>query len=617
MTPETAKISNSRVMAASYNKETKVDIDGFTVTWNKSDVIRIAQVADNGQFSSYYTYNIDANSISDDGLYAEFTGTSLTKGEKYIAYNYINTGYVASSSSYNITKHFFCAYGYGNYDKDAVDLIMQSNIFEYDGESLPQLTFEYKSALLDISISVDSDSKFSGKIESLEISSSMEQNNIFLYTLIFNSSGESVYAFYNDVYLYGDSDSIELEFNDGLTLNATTPVTLKVPLTWNQLNDAYGSFLFTIKTTDGSECVVAKPMQVLQDGTCYTADLTFDINAVADVYESTDYTNDGEVMTLQAATVGDGINLVILGDGFIDSDMETGGVYETRMNEAMEHFFSVEPYTTYRNRFNVYTVKAVSQNSEVNGVSETTFSCEFGEGTHISGDNTKVFEYAIKVPSITNTNNLPVIVVLNSHNYAGTCWMYYGNDASIAYCPIAYNSDEMFRQLITHEAGGHGFAKLLDEYAYSGTIPDDAISSFEYEESIGWGANVDVTSDSSAIQWSHFLSDSRYTGLVGIYEGALTYEFGAYRPTDVSIMRYNTGGYNAPSREAIYKNIMVLSGDEYDYEEFVAYDAINRTSSSQAYRAAAASTVNESTFVPLAQPVIVKGRPYAKSVCEP
>ncbi|MFI3315172.1 MAG: M64 family metallopeptidase, partial [Rikenellaceae bacterium] len=261
-------------------------------------------------------------------------------------------------------------------------------------------------------------------------------------------------------------------------------------------------------------------------------------------------------------------------------------------------------------RFNVYAVKAISKNEGVNGVSETIFSAEFTGGTAISGDNTKVFTYALKVPSISSTSNLTVIAVLNSSNYAGTCSMY-SSGASVAYCPIVNNNDEAFRQVIIHEAGGHGFGKLMDEYASdnSGTITSSRISTFNWEVSLGWGANTDITNDASQIRWAHFLEDSRYSGLVGIYEGALTYEYGAYRPTDVSIMRYNTGGYNAPSREEIYRRIMIQSGEEYDFEEFVAYDAINLSVSSQTYSAVQAANLDKSTFVPLASPVVILGSP--------
>ncbi len=326
-------------------------------------------------------------------------------------------------------------------------------------------------------------------------------------------------------------------------------------------------------------------------------------------YESTDYSKDGEVLTLQSASVGDGIDVVIVGDGYVDTDMDTDGEYERRMKQAMEYFFSEEPYTTLRDRFNIYAVKAISKNKGVEDGNSTIFGVGFGEGTYIYGNNNKVFEYALKVPSITDTEGLMVIAVVNSSRYSGTCVMYY-DDAAVAYCPIAYDNDDCFRELVNHEAGGHGFGKLLDEYvAYEGVIPYSEISDFQEQKGLGWGANVDVTDDPETIQWAHFLSNPLYDGLVDIYEGSLTYEFGAYRPTDYSIMRYNTGGYNAPSREAIYRRTMELSGEEYSYEEFEEYDQINRSVQSCAYHAASAAAVDKYNFVPLAPPVVVKGAP--------
>ena len=105
-------------------------------------------------------------------------------------------------------------------------------------------------------------------------------------------------------------------------------------------------------------------------------------------------------------------------------------------------------------------------------------------------------------------------------------------------------------------------------------------------EPYGWWKNVDFTADPSIVKWHHFLEDGRYAydGL-GLFEGAMTYAKGVWRPTDTSIMRYNVGGFNAPSREAIWYRIHRLaygSGWTYDYEEFVAYDAVNRKTSASA-----------------------------------
>lgn len=273
----------------------------------------------------------------------------------------------------------------------------------------------------------------------------------------------------------------------------------------------------------------------------------------------------------------------------------------------MEAIFAEEPYKTFRNRFDVYSVAVESTTETFNG--GTALGCTFGSGTWINGNSEKVFEYARKVQGVDLTKSV-VIVILNSTRYAGTCW-YWADHKAIAYIPTTYNDVKEFSQTMRHEAGGHGFAKLADEYYYSGTIPSSEISSYQWwYNAIGHGSNVDVTNDPAKIHWSHFLSDSRYSGQVGVYQGALTYQYGAYRPTDQSIMRHNIGGYNAPSREAIYKRIMQLSEDsgwEYDYETFVAYDAVNRSTASQTYYREELRDFDERTFIPLAPPVFVDG----------
>lgn len=98
---------------------------------------------------------------------------------------------------------------------------------------------------------------------------------------------------------------------------------------------------------------------------------------------------------------------------------------------------------------------------------------------------------------------------------------------------------------------------------------------------LGWAMNVDFISNRETVLWKHFLNDSRYRGKdpygeeLGVYEGTCTYWRGAWRPTVESMMRSNMHGFNAPSREAIYKRIMKLAHGAswmYDYESFVDFD---------------------------------------------
>lgn len=312
-----------------------------------------------------------------------------------------------------------------------------------------------------------------------------------------------------------------------------------------------------------------------------------------DYYISTDYSQDGKVTTLQTATVGNGINLVVMGDAYSDRQI-ADGTYAAAMNKMMEAFFSEEPYTTYRNMFNVYAVTVVSSTEGYDHAGQA-LATYFGEGTQVGGDDGKCMEYAQKIVPASQMNSTVIIVAMNRDYYAGTCWMYfpsagdYGDGLSVAYFPTSSDND-VFNSLVLHEAGGHGFAKLGDEYAYEsrGAIPQDEIDGANGLCANGWYKNVDFTDDPTAVKWAKFIADARYQydGL-GCFEGAFTYWSGAWRPTDNSIMRYNTDGFNAPSREAIWYRIHKLAyGDswEYNYEDFVAYDVVNRKTSASAPR---------------------------------
>ena len=333
------------------------------------------------------------------------------------------------------------------------------------------------------------------------------------------------------------------------------------------------------------------------------------------LYESTDYSKDGEVKVLQEATKGKGIDIVFMGDAYSDR-LIADGTYDRVMNTAMDKFFLEEPYKSFRDHFNVYSVTAVSRNEGYQtGDEETCFAGYFGAGTLVGGNDQRVFSYAQKAISEERVDDALIIVMMNSTAYAGTCYMYYnytgdwGNGVSISYFPIGVD-DEALAQVLHHEAGGHGFSKLADEYAYEemGAITTSDKNARTERMEYGWFKNVDFTSNLQNIKWSHFLSDERYAGEgLGAYEGGLTYWSGVWRPTENSIMRHNTDGFNAPSREAIYYRIHKLAYGadwEYDYEEFVEYDAINRKSASRTVVPYRLDIPVD--FTPLHPPVLVK-----------
>lgn len=340
----------------------------------------------------------------------------------------------------------------------------------------------------------------------------------------------------------------------------------------------------------------------------------FEQNLPGDEYISTDYSNNMLVDTLQLATKGNGIDIILMGDAYSDRQI-ADSTYHRDMKYLYDNLFIEEPYKSYKEMFNVYYVNVVSK-CEGYDVTSTALGGFFGVGTEVGGNDGAVIEYASQAVPHEKLDNAIVIVAMNSDKYAGTCYMYYptfnennfGTGLSISYFPKG-GDPATFAQLLHHEALGHGFAKLADEYAYEeyGAVPESTVALHqEQQTNWGWWKNIDFTNDSAEIRWSRLLLDERYQydGL-GAFEGGLTYWTGVWRPTENSIMRYNTGGFNAPSREAIYYRIHKLAyGDEweYDYEKFVEWDAKNRKKADSPLLMPSREAIRN--FVPTHPPVI-------------
>jgi len=329
-------------------------------------------------------------------------------------------------------------------------------------------------------------------------------------------------------------------------------------------------------------------------------------------------TTEGSVVKLNTHTIDLGIPIILLGDGFTNSEVANGD-YEAAMEEARDDLFSVAPITKLYQYFDVYYVTAISSSSTF-GNNQTAFDANIDtESTHIEGNDIKCIEYARK--AVNNIQHALIVVVLNINKYAGTTYMYYntlGNTAynyyyySIAYCPMSRETKEKgmdFASLIYHEAVGHGLAKLGDEYYYeaNGTIPQTEVSSYESAQKYGYYSNGNFSNDSTDVSWSSLLSSGNYTSEgLSVYEGGFTYPHGVYRPTETSIMNENTNGFNAPSRMAIYKYVNLLGnrGDwTFDLNNFLTWDKqFSSTSKSCATRSVRSSS---SLWKPLHSPILV------------
>ena len=332
------------------------------------------------------------------------------------------------------------------------------------------------------------------------------------------------------------------------------------------------------------------------------------------------YYVDKETVKLQSATVGKGIDIILMGDGYTLNEMRKGaGKYEQDMRAAADHFFSVYPVSDFREYFNVYMVVAVSNQAGVSNEStdkyvDTKFESlwEGGNSTYLTCNDDIVFEYIEVIDETvglrsTSLDDITVIMPVNEDIYAGTCHMYYSefendyaNSFSICQATVDDRSSR-FKGTLVHEAAGHGFAKADDEYVYypKETIPQpEADLTYEMKK-YGWFENVDFYDDIWQTSWKGFAGNPKYP-MVETFEGADRYGKGIWRPERTSCMVNNILYFNAPTRWAQVRRIYKIAGFNYSFSQFLLDDKVPEVPTS----------VRQATdFIPLAPPVIKKLNP--------
>lgn len=378
---------------------------------------------------------------------------------------------------------------------------------------------------------------------------------------------------------------------------------------------------------------------------------------------------EGKAFLLQEAKVKKGADIVLMGDGFNIYDFGGDNFYRQTILEAYEDIFSVEPFASLRDYFNVYYINAVSadrhdalpyydvygnQNGATNGVASTIFKTQFRPGqTYISGDSNGILDFAAQAirkkggcggtecsenEAISRAHKALTIVMVNVPCYAGTCLMAwagsdYGNAYSIAYVPLC-NYPMQRKWTLIHEACGHGFGKLADEYGrdYIGGFDTGVWQNLrdthgaginrnvneywtEIEMKDGWSFSWEETTEEN-VYWSDLLKpeyDYRQSEGLGMFRGGYTYANLFCRSTENSVMRHqfdhNGQYFNAISRWTIWFRLMRLTGEtsapdfHSTLDDFLTFDeniVIDYSPESK-------SGYVESYHEPLAAPVYIKG----------
>lgn len=290
---------------------------------------------------------------------------------------------------------------------------------------------------------------------------------------------------------------------------------------------------------------------------------------------------DGDLMKLQTATKGKGVNLLLMGDCFDAKDISEGK-YLKALQDAYGYFFDIEPYLTYKDYFNVYGIFGMSPDSgmgTVNTIREARFGSQYTINAGVSPDFDEVFNAACLAPINDDLGRTLIVMVENSSDYSGLTYMW-GDGSAVAVVPMSVDPAPYdFRGLIHHEAGGHGFGKLADEYIYHNAFIQSCsclccehVKELNTMKAYGFYANISLTGSIHDVPWSHLIYDPQYSATVDVYEGAFFHTRGVFRSEPTSCMHNNIPYYSAISREAIVKRIMSYAGEEYSFEDFKVND---------------------------------------------
>ena len=353
---------------------------------------------------------------------------------------------------------------------------------------------------------------------------------------------------------------------------------------WVEVTPSSGNADMSVPITKVDVCIATKALEkgagnrsgevvFILDGTDYRVRMTV---------EQYDYQyGDKDVMTLQTATKGKGVDIVLMGDCFDAKDISEGKYLEA-MRNAYEYFFDIEPYKTYKDYFNVYAVFGMSPDSgmgTVNTIRESRFGSQYTINEGISPDFTTTFAAASLATGDQSVSKTLIMMIENSTDYAGLTYMF-ADGSAVAVIPMSTDPAPYdFRGLVHHEAGGHGFGKLADEYIYHNAFIQSCacvccghVESINAMKALGYYGNISLTGGMHDVPWSHLIYDPQYSSTVDVYEGAYFHTRGVFRSEPTSCMHNNIPYYNAISREAMVKRIMDYAGEEYSFEDFKSKD---------------------------------------------
>lgn len=241
------------------------------------------------------------------------------------------------------------------------------------------------------------------------------------------------------------------------------------------------------------------------------------------------------------------IDLVFLGDGYTADEQAT---FADDVNRTVQVLFAETPFLEYASYWNVHVVYVVSRESGIDHPypyppiyrdTALDFVHNGGcAGTPSTAPN-KVLTAAADAPAPPDV----IVVLINDEPVAGC--------ANSRYATVVMGTDDLGLHYVAHELG-HLFGRLQDEGVAGGTYRGSEPSS----------PNVTTKTLRDEIKWKDWIEPdtpiptSGPSEDIGLFEGALRFSYGIYRPTHMSKMGSARAPWGPVNGEALIKQMYAV-----------------------------------------------------------
>jgi hypothetical protein len=261
-----------------------------------------------------------------------------------------------------------------------------------------------------------------------------------------------------------------------------------------------------------------------------------------------------------SGTPEDHVDIAFMAEGYTEAEMPK---FIDDARSLCDYFMSVEPYSSFRDKFNFYAILSPSDESGVtipgkelyvNTNIHSSFYTFDMDRYLTSFDTRTIYDIAANVPSDA------IFVIVNSKRYGGGGFYNHYCEGTI---------DNQYSRIVAVHEFGHSFAGLGDEYYTS----DVTYSDFYNLQVEPWEPNLTTNVD-FASKWKAMVPDSvpiptprlqKYKDVTGMFEGGGYLGKGVFSPGMDCRMKSNEAqGFCPVCRRAIIKMIMYYTEQSKD-----------------------------------------------------